>query len=48
VGRDVKTASLAVLSGILLVLSFPKFGHWSVAWVALIPLLVALRPLTFT
>ena len=48
VGLDVKTASLAVLSGILLVLSFPKFGHWSVAWVALIPLLVALRPLPFT
>ena len=46
-GLDVKTASLAVLSGILLVLSFPKFGHWGVAWVALIPLLVALRPLTF-
>ncbi len=26
----------------LLALSFPKFGHWSVAWVALVPLLVAL------
>jgi len=33
---------LAALSGILLALSFPKFGHWSVAWVALVPLLVAL------
>jgi apolipoprotein N-acyltransferase len=42
-----KTAGLAALSGTLLVLSFPKFGHWAVAWVALIPLLVALRPLSF-
>ena len=30
------------LSGVLLALSFPKFGHWAVAWVALAPLLVAL------
>ena len=42
-----KTAGLAVLSGILLVLSFPKFGHWSIAWVALIPLLFSLRRLSF-
>jgi apolipoprotein N-acyltransferase len=42
-----KTAGLAALSGALLVLSFPKFGHWAVAWVALIPLLAALRPLSF-
>jgi apolipoprotein N-acyltransferase len=33
---------LAVLSGALLALSFPKFGHGTVAWVALAPLLVAL------
>jgi apolipoprotein N-acyltransferase len=33
------------MSGCLLVLSFPKFGHGSVAWVALVPLLYALRPL---
>jgi apolipoprotein N-acyltransferase len=33
---------LAVASGILLALSFPKFGHGAVAWVALAPLLVAL------
>lgn len=33
---------LAVLSGVLLILSFPKFGHGVVAWVALGPLLVAL------
>jgi apolipoprotein N-acyltransferase len=37
---------LAALSGALLVLSFPKFGHWSVAWIALVPLLVALRGAT--
>jgi apolipoprotein N-acyltransferase len=33
---------LAALSGLLLILSFPKFGHWSVAWIALAPLLLAL------
>jgi len=33
---------LAVLSGVLLALSFPKFGHPAFAWVALAPLLVAL------
>ena len=33
---------LAALSGALLALSFPKFGHGAVAWVALAPLLVAL------
>jgi apolipoprotein N-acyltransferase len=33
---------LAVLSGVLLALSFPKFGSGVVAWVALAPLLVAL------
>jgi apolipoprotein N-acyltransferase len=33
---------LAALSGILLVFSFPKFGHGAVAWVALAPLLLAL------
>jgi apolipoprotein N-acyltransferase len=31
-----------VSSGLLLVLSFPKFGHGVVAWVALVPLLMAL------
>jgi apolipoprotein N-acyltransferase len=34
--------ALAVLSGFLIVLSFPKFGHGAVAWLALAPLLVAL------
>ena len=34
--------ALAVASGVLLVLSFPKFGHGAVAWVALAPLIVGL------
>ena len=33
--------ALAVLSGALLALSFPKFGHPAFAWIALAPLLVA-------
>jgi apolipoprotein N-acyltransferase len=33
---------LAALSGLLLALSFPKFGHGAVAWIALAPLLIAL------
>lgn len=33
---------LAILSGLLLFLSFPKFGHGGVAFVALVPLLLAL------
>ncbi len=33
---------LAAFSGILIALSFPKFGHPAVAWVATVPLLVAL------
>jgi len=31
----------AVLSGILLALSFPRYGHPAVAWIALVPLLLA-------
>ena len=34
--------ALALLSGLLLALSFPKFGHSALAWVSLAPLLVAL------
>jgi apolipoprotein N-acyltransferase len=34
--------ALALLSGILLALSFPKFGHPAFGWIALAPLLVAL------
>ena len=37
-----RAEALAVLSGLLLALSFPKFGHGAVAWVALAPLLIAL------
>ena len=33
---------LAVLAGVLLALSFPRFGHPMFAWIALTPLLVAL------
>src|SRR5262249_38382284 len=32
----------ALLSGVLLVLSFPKFGHPAFGWIALAPLLVGL------
>jgi apolipoprotein N-acyltransferase len=32
---------LALLSGLLLALSFPKFGHPAFAWIALAPLIVA-------
>jgi apolipoprotein N-acyltransferase len=40
--------ALALLSGALLALSFPKFGHPAFGWIALAPLLVALsyRPPT--
>src|SRR5260370_15423242 len=34
-------ASLAVASGLLLVLSFPDFDLWWLAWIGLTPLLVA-------
>jgi apolipoprotein N-acyltransferase len=34
---------LAGLSGILLVLGFPEFNFWSLTWVALVPLLVAIH-----
>jgi apolipoprotein N-acyltransferase len=38
----VRRLGLAALSGALLVLSFPKFGHGAVAWIALLPLWLAL------
>ncbi len=34
--------SLALTSGVLLALSFPRFGHPAFAWIALVPLLIAL------
>ena len=33
---------LAIVSGVLLALSFPRFGHPAFAWIALVPLTVAL------
>ena len=33
---------LALLSGIFLALSFPRYGHPAVAWIALVPLFIAL------
>src|SRR5476649_2674792 len=38
--------TLATASGILLALSFPKFGHPAFGWIALAPLLVALAGTT--
>jgi apolipoprotein N-acyltransferase len=40
--RPGRPEALAAASGVLLALSFPKFGHGLVAWIALVPLLVAL------
>ena len=37
---------LASVSGVLLALSFPKFGHPALGWIALAPLLVALAGAT--
>ena len=37
---------LATASGILFALSFPKYGHPALAWIALAPLLVALQQTT--
>ena len=34
--------ALAAVSGVLLALSFPRFGHPAISWIALAPLLVAL------
>jgi apolipoprotein N-acyltransferase len=41
--KELPRLGLAGLSGLLLFFSFPKFGHWSVAWLALVPLLLALH-----
>jgi apolipoprotein N-acyltransferase len=42
-GIDRRTIFLALLSGLLLFLSFPKFGTGLFAWIAFVPLLHALR-----
>jgi len=39
---------MAALSGLLLAFSFPRFGHPAVAWVALVPVLLALTILRGT
>ena len=36
------TYLLALISGVLLALSFPRYGHPAFAWIALVPLLIAL------
>jgi apolipoprotein N-acyltransferase len=41
-GREPWREGLALLSGLLLFLSFPKFGHGAVAWFSLAPLLLAI------
>ena len=38
-----KNALLAVLSAILLILAFPDFEFWFLAWFALVPLLLLTR-----
>lgn len=43
---DRKTLLLTVISGILLVLSFPKVDYNFLVWIALVPLLIALRDKT--
>lgn len=43
-----KQIFLAVLSGILLFLSFPKYGAGIVAWIALVPLMYSCREVTVT
>ncbi len=45
-GIDRRTTFWALLSGVLLFLSFPKFGTGILAWIAFIPLLHALRAKT--
>lgn len=42
-GRGLQRAILAALSGVLLALSFPKFGHGCVAFFALAPLLLGVH-----
>ena len=41
--RDYRLIFLAVLSGMLLAFSFPKYGVGLLAWIAFVPLLLALQ-----
>jgi apolipoprotein N-acyltransferase len=41
--KPFSSLAMALLSGLLLFLSFPKFGSGILAWVALVPLFYALR-----
>jgi apolipoprotein N-acyltransferase len=41
--NDILDFGLAILSGALLALSFPRYGHPAFAWIALVPLLITLR-----
>ena len=41
-GRFGPALALSVFSGVLLALSFPHYGHFAFAWIALVPLLLAL------
>ena len=41
-----KNALLAILSAILLILAFPDFEYWFLAWFGLVPLLLARRSFT--
>src|SRR6476661_1787413 len=40
---DIKSAGLALLSAILLILAFPDFEYWFLAWFALVPLLIGVE-----
>ena len=44
--QNIRLYVLAILSGVALVCSFPKYGAGWVAWFALVPLLLALRTIT--
>jgi len=40
---SISNALLALLSAVLLILSFPDFEFWFLAWIALVPLFLAIR-----
>ena len=44
---DKKNWFWAILSGLLLTCAFPKFGLWLAGWFALVPLLMAIKNLSF-